>query len=108
MKNINNNVFFNKINERINHGDFDVYLTVPFMTRSLLLSSIKGRLNKKIETAGTPILSDAEIKDCLSEVKETALHVIATYMQLGFIVRTEAGIEFTEKGLLAIKTSRTL
>lgn len=105
MKNINNNVFFNKINERINNGDFDVYLTLPFMSRALLLSSIKGRLKKKNETAGTPILSDAELRDCIEEVKETALHIIATYLQFGFIEKTETGIQFTEKGILAIKNS---
>lgn len=105
MKSINNDVFLNKITQRINAGDFDVYLTVPFMSRNLLLSCIKGRLNKKITTGGTPILSDADIKDCLTEVKETAASIISIYVKLGFMVRTETGFEFSKKGDLAVKTA---
>jgi len=105
MKSINNDVFLNKISQRIKNGDFDVYLTVPFMTRDLLSHVIKGRLDKKITTGGTPILSDTEIKDCLAETKETAVNIIATYLKLGFMVRTETGFEFTEKGYLAIKAA---
>jgi len=105
MKSINNDVFLNKIAQRIKNGDFDVYFTIPFMTRDLLSHAIKGRLDKKITTGGTPILSDTEIKDCLAETKETAVNIIATYLKLGFMVRTETGFEFTEKGYLAIKAA---
>ena len=31
MKNINDDVFLSKINERIKAGDFDTYLIFPFM-----------------------------------------------------------------------------
>lgn len=105
MKNINNDVFLNKISQRIKNGDFDVYLTIPFMTRDLLQFSIKGRIDKKHATGGTPILNDAEIKDCLAEVKETALNIIAVYLKSGFMVRTEEGLEFTEIGYKAIKAA---
>jgi hypothetical protein len=103
MKNINDDVFLNKINQRIKNGDFDVYFTIPFMTRDLLYSSLKGKINKKISTGGTPILNDAEIKDCISETKETAANIIAVYIKFGFIIRTELGFEFTEKVYQAIK-----
>ena len=105
MKNINNDVFLNKITQRIAAGDFDTYLTLPFMTRNLLVSSIKGRLDKKINTGGTPILSDTEIKDCLAEIKETAANIISIYVKLGFMIRTDTGWEFTKLGDLAVKTA---
>ena len=103
MKNINDSVFLNKINQRIKHGDFDVYLTLPFMSRDLLSCSFKGRLEKRIASGGTPILSDNEIKDCLAEVKETALSIILIYIKFGFMEKTEAGYELTEKMQKAIK-----
>jgi hypothetical protein len=105
MKNINNDVFLSKIMQRIKNGDFDAYLTMPFMTRDLLVTTIKGRLEKKIATGGTPILSDADLKDCIADVKETAVFIVAIYVKLGFMVRTEEGFEFTEKGHLAVKTA---
>jgi hypothetical protein len=98
MKTVNNDVFLSKISQRIKNGDFDTYLTLPFMTRHLLHITIKSKLDKKLETGGTPILSDNEIKDCLADVKETALNIILCYIKNGFMVRTETGLEFTEKG----------
>jgi hypothetical protein len=105
MKNLNTDVFLNKITQRIKNGDFDVYLTLPFMTRELLYLSIKSRIDKKISTGGTPILNDNEVKDCLAEVKETAVNIVATYLKMGFMVRTEDGFEFSPKGYLAIKAA---
>jgi len=105
MKNINNTVFLSKIAQRVKNGDFDVYLTLPFMTRDLFLYSVKGHLSKKLSTGGTPILSDNELKDCIEEVKETALTIIKIYMKLGFIIRTEDGYAFTDKMSLAIRAA---
>ena len=106
MKNINNDVFLNKITQRIKNGDFDTYLTLPLMTRELLFLSVKGRIDKRISTGATPILSDAEIKDCLAEVKETAVSMIALYLKLGFIKQNDVGeFEFTPKWNIAIKAA---
>jgi hypothetical protein len=104
MKNINDNVFLSKISQRIKNGDFDTYLTFPLMTRELLYLDIKERINKKIDTGGTPILNDNEIKDCLIEVKETAVTMIGLYLKIGFIKRTEEGFEFTKTWDLALRT----
>jgi len=105
MKNINNDVFLSKIMQRIKNGDFDAYLTLPFMTRDLLVTTIKGRLTKKIDTGGTPILSDVELKDCLADVKEAAVYIVALYLKLGFMIKIETGYEFTPKGNLALKAA---
>jgi len=105
MKNINDGVFLNKINQRIKNGDFDVHFTIPFMTRDLFFSSIKGRINKRIISNGTPILSDIEIEDCIKETKETAINIIALYIKLGFIIRVGTGFQFTEKLYHMIKVA---
>ena len=105
MKNINNDVFLSKITQRVKDGDFDVYLTLPFMTQELFINSLKGRITKKIDTGGTPILSDTEIRDCIAETKETAVFIVAIYLKLGFMEKIEDEFVFTEKGYLAIKTA---
>ena len=104
MKNINDNVFLYKISERIKNGDFDNYLTLPFQSRELFLAAIKNRLSKKPSTS-MQILSDAEIKTCLHEIKETALIIIALYLKLGFMIKTDTGYEFTDKYRLAVKVA---
>jgi len=108
MKNINNEVFLSKINQKINNGDFDMYLTIPFMSRDLLYLTIKGKITKKIATGGTPILNDSEVKECLADVKETSVYMLLIFTQLGFIEKTETGFEFTAKGELAVRSAYTL
>jgi hypothetical protein len=98
MKTTNNEVFLNKFLQRIKNGDFDQHFTIPFMTKELLFYSVKDKINNKIKTGGTPILNENEINDCIEQVKETALNIIMCYIKEGFLIRTEAGLEFTPKG----------
>lgn len=105
MKTINNNVFLSKIYQKIRNGEYDTFLNIPFMTRELLYTSMKAKIQKKIDTNGTPILNDTDIKDSIAETKETALNIIALYMRLGFMERTDEGYIFTKKGDLAIKAA---
>lgn len=105
MRNINNEVFLSKINQRMQNGDFDIYLTMPFMTRDLLYASLKFKIAKKISTGGTPILTDAEIRECLLDVKEAAVAICKIYLTLGFMEKTETGFIFTEKGYLALRAA---
>ena len=103
MKSVNNDVFLNKIGQRIKNGDFDTYLTLPFMTKNLLYINIKEKINKKLSTGATPILSDNEIKECIEDVKEAATYIVAIYLKLGFMERIETGFQFTEKGKKIIR-----
>ena len=104
MEKGNNYVFLNKIAQRINDGDFDKYLTIPFMTKELLFSTVRSKIKRKIETGGTPILTDSEVKDCLEESKITAVSTFALFVKEGIITRTENGYELTPKGILATKS----
>lgn len=105
MKKLNDNVFLNKIVQRIKNGDYDEKLVYPFMTRELLFNAIKSRLDKKIATGGTPILNENEVKECISDTKETALNIIALYLKLGFMEKTDNGYQFTKKWNSAVKAA---
>lgn len=105
MKNVNETVFLNKIYEKIKNGEYDEYMTIPFMSRNLFYSSLKTKLNKKISSGGSPILNDSEIKDCLNEIKETAVYIVWIFLKLGFIEKDGENFKFTDKGNQALKTS---
>jgi len=64
-------VFLNKISEKIKAGEFDE--DFPFYSRELIFASMKARVDKKLETGATPLLTEAEIKDALKDAKEVAV-----------------------------------
>jgi len=105
MENPNNKVFLSKIAQRIKDGDFDKYLILPFMTKELFYTRIKDNIDKKISTGGTPILNDAEVKECLEETKKTAVAIFALFIKEGMIIRTDDDYELTPKGELAIRAT---
>ena len=98
-----NNVFLNKIFQRIKDGEYDKYLTIPFMTKELLFSTIKTKFNKKIASNGTPILNDVEIKECIETSKETAATTFIIFLKEGLLVKTASGYELSDKGQIAIR-----
>ena len=108
MNNPNNSVFLHKISEKIKRGDYDKYFTIPFMTKELLITSIKVKLTKKIAKNTTPILTDSEVMICIQEVKETAIEVFLAYLKNGIIEKTEDGYKISDKGKIALKQTTTL
>jgi hypothetical protein len=103
----NNNVFLTKIAEKLKHGDFDKYLTIPFMTQELILISIKAKFARKIESGGTPILNDAEVKDCIMQAKETAATTCAIFVKFGIVEQTDEGeFKLTDRGALALRVKK--
>ena len=102
----NNNVFITKIAEKIKLGDYDKHLTLPFMTRELLLISIKAKFDRKLETGGTPILNDAEVNDCILQAKETAATTCSIFEKFGIVERTDEGYKITDKGALALRVRK--
>jgi len=107
MKNINNEVFLNKISQRINNGEFDSMFVVPFMTRNLLISSIKNHLNERELDGRVRVLTDKEISDCIKETKEIATEILKAYIANKFMEITEDGLVYTELGLQAVKYSKS-
>ena len=96
MKNQQNDVFLNKISSKIKNGEFDEFLTIPFMTKELLFSSIKARIDKKIENGATPILNDAEIKDAVKDAKEAAITTAAIFVHNKILVKGVDGYELSD------------
>jgi hypothetical protein len=98
-----NNIFLVKIIEKIRKGDYDVQLNLPFMNQELLISVIKEKFKRKIESGGTPILNDAEIKDCILQVKETAAYTYFLFIKNGLIEQTNESFKLTKEGEIALR-----
>ena len=106
MKNINNDVYLSKVTQRINNGDFDSMLVVPFMTRNLFLSSIKNRLNEREENGRARVLTDNELKESIVDTQATAVEILQSYIANGFMEITDEGLAYTDLGLQAVKYSK--
>lgn len=106
MSKLEDNIYFQRFSKKLYSGDYDSFLSLPFMTRDLLFSYVKCKLSKKIDSGGTPILSEREVNECISETKDSALLILKIFIELGFIERTEESYELTEKGKIAIRASR--
>lgn len=110
---MNNNpthtVFFHKISEKIKKGDYDVHFTIPFMSKDLLISSIKVKLAKKITKGNTPVLTDSEIMLCIQEIKETAACIFKLYVDNDILERYDDGTYgLSKKGKLALRSNSIL
>jgi hypothetical protein len=92
MNTENGKIFLDRILSRIEAGEFDEHLAIPFASRKLLVALVESKMERKIETGGTPILSDTDIWNCLSEVRETAAHTTAVFLRKGILVKDENGI----------------
>ena len=103
MKNQQSEVFLNKISSKIKNGDFDEYLTIPFFTKELLFSSIKARIDKKIETGATPVLNDAEVKDSIKDAKETAVTTAGIFIANKILVKGVDGYELSDIAKKALR-----
>jgi hypothetical protein len=100
----NNNVFLTKISEKLYNGEFDSRLNVPFLTKELVYSSIKSRIERKIEQKSTPVLNDSELNDAIEDAKETAGFTFNIFFKLGLIEKCEDGsFQPTKLGKLAMK-----
>ena len=90
-------IFIEKMNIRIEMGEFDKRLSFPFASRKLLRSLIKSKLDKKVETGGTPILSENNIEECIQDVRETAVFTTALFLEMGVMEKIDGEYRVTEK-----------
>lgn len=102
-------VILDKVNKEVKDGKYDEHLTIPFMSRELILKSLTGRIQNKMEKGGNPMLTDAEVKGCIQDAKEAAGAAFHLYEKFGFLEQKEDGtFEITKKGKLAIKHSQLM
>jgi hypothetical protein len=99
----NDKVFLSNIKTKIEDGEFDKDLNLPFMTKQLFYAAIKNKLNRKIEKGGSPVLTDSEMKDCIEDVKETAINTFMLFMNNGILVKTDDGYKFSSNALKAAR-----
>jgi len=96
-------VFLVKIGDKIKNGDYDKEFTIPFMTKELVYFSIKARVDKKLETKATPLLTDAEIKDAIKDAKETATITASLFIKNGILIKGVDGYELSSIAKKAIR-----
>lgn len=89
-------VFLTKVSEKIRNGEFDKELSL-FVSRDLIYSAIKARINKKIETGSTPLLSDNEITESINDAKEVAASTLAIFLKLGIVKIIEGTYKIDDK-----------
>jgi hypothetical protein len=100
-------VFLNKMKDKIASGEFDKEVG-PFMSKATIYASIKARVDKKLETGGTPLLSDAEVKDALKDAKEVAAITLGIFAKLGLFEKIEGEWRFTKLGDKLINTLKAV
>ena len=97
-------VFITKLKKDIEAGLYDKHLTLPFMTRNLLISAVEGKIQRLIESNGTPILTDAELMKLIEDTKETAGVTYHLFNKYGFLEPDAEGkIGLSKKGQLALR-----
>ena len=107
MNNESAQVFLNKVKEKISKGDYDSDITIPFMNKSSVYASIKARVDKKLETGGTPLLSESEIKDAIKDAKEIAGISFGVFKKLGILEKTETGWGISKMGEKPLRSLKT-
>jgi len=85
-------IFLDRILNRIDNGEFDEHLNIPFASRKLLKSLVEAKMARKVETKSTPVLSDTDLWNCVSEVRETAAYTASVLFENGLLVKDEKGV----------------
>ena len=87
--------FLNRISEKIDRGEFDNHITIPFINRNLIYASIKTRVNKRIETNANPLRTELEINEAIKDAKDVAVIAASIFLKCGIIKKTKEGFEFS-------------
>lgn len=94
-------IMLGRILDRIDKGEFDKDLDIPFASRKLLKALVQSKMDKKVETNATPVLSDLDLEECVKDVRATAAEVAAVFGWAGILEKTdktaELPIQVTEK-----------
>ena len=97
-------IFLANINKQLSEGQFDNEITIPFMSRDLIRLMITKRMDKKIQTGSTPILSEREIEDAVEDAKLTAAETAAIFLEMGLLENAEEGLQVSDKWKDALNT----
>jgi len=101
-------VFLTEMKNKINAGTYDDQLTLPFMTRKLMIATLEGKIKKRLESGGTPMLTDAEINNMIEDIKEASGSAFYLFVQYGILEKTEKGYQLSAKGAKALREASRL
>lgn len=96
--------FLNKIQKQIKRGEYDEYLTIPFMSKALLYSTIKAEYEARHAESGVLLLTAAEIKYAIETTKITGAEVFKLFVDSGILEKSVDGYQMSKKGKLALRT----
>lgn len=84
-------IFLGRVMSRIEKGEFDNRLEIPFASRKLLKAVIQSKIDKKLETGATPILSENNLDECIEDVREAAVYTAALFLEAGILQENDKG-----------------
>lgn len=84
-------IFLGRVMARVEKGEFDNRLSIPFASRKLLKAVIQSKIDKKLETGATPILSENNLDECIEDVRETAVYTAALFLETGILQENDKG-----------------
>lgn len=90
-------IFLDRILDRIDNGEFDDHLDIPFASRKLLKSLIESKMSRKVETHATPILSDTDVWTCVDEVRETAAYTALMLFNANILEKKDDKLSVSDK-----------
>jgi len=90
---------------KIDQGVYDKDLVLPFISKEKLYNAIEKKINERLKSGSTPILTDNEIESMIKDMKESSGTAFYLFVKYGFLEKVENGYELSKKGKLAIKTA---
>jgi len=84
-------IFLGRVMARVDKGEFDKKMEIPFASRKLLKAVIQSKIDKKLETGATPILSENNLEECIEDVREAAVFTAALFLEVGILQENEKG-----------------
>ena len=101
-------VFLEKIIARIDNGEFDDQFTLPFMNKKLMTAVVRGKINKRADKGVAPMLSEADLKMVIEEMREGAGSAFYLFVAYGILEEVEDGYQLSKKGKIALRESSRL
>ena len=101
-------VFLTEMKNKINAGMYDDQLTLPFMTRKLMIATLEGKIKKRLESGGTPMLTETEVKTLIEDMKEASGSAFHLFVEYGILEKTEEGYQLSAKGAKALREASRL
>ena len=78
-------IFLDRTLKRVENGEFDEHLSIPFASRKLMKAVIVEKMKQKVEKNATPVFSDTELYEIVGEVRETAAYTASVLSKVGIL-----------------------